>query len=158
MTTRLPRPHKFNVRGRFAKCIDNPRTFDSATCNEKVEAKCFSLYNFGHVVRDCPFPYSLCGESEHHKRYCKKNKNEPRASTLSVCDRESSALDKYLKTAHINNHMVTALLVTRSSCYLLNELVANNLGLNISPCEKDIFFLVSVKPSLAKLRYDSDRF
>ncbi|GFS62922.1 CCHC-type domain-containing protein [Nephila pilipes] len=131
--------HKFNVRGGSTRRTDNSRTFNSATSNDRGEPRCFACNKFGHVLRDCPFPCTLCGESGHTKKYCTKNKNEPRANTLSVCDRESSSPNKYLRTAHINNHEVTALLDTGSSSCLLKESVAANLGLKISPCKTNIF-------------------
>ncbi|GFU39230.1 hypothetical protein NPIL_436171 [Nephila pilipes] len=123
--------HKFNVRGGSTRRTDNSRTFNPATSNDRGEPRCFACNKFGHVLRDCPFPCTLCGESGHTKKYCTKNKNEPRANTLSICDRESSSPNRYLRTAHINNHEVTALLDTGSSSCLLKESVAANLGLEI---------------------------
>ncbi|GFT94341.1 uncharacterized protein NPIL_178011 [Nephila pilipes] len=131
--------HKFNIRGGSTRRTDNSRTFNPATSNDRGEPRCFACNKFGHVLRDCPFPCTLCGESGHTKKYCTKNKNEPRANTLSVCDRESSSPNRYLRTAHINNHEVTALLDTGSSSCLLKESAAANLGLEISPCKTNIF-------------------
>ncbi|GFT73502.1 uncharacterized protein NPIL_349721 [Nephila pilipes] len=135
---RNPMNHKFNVRRGPTRRANNPRTFYSATGNDNGEPRCFTCNNFGHVARDCLFPCTSCGESGHTKKYCTNNKNEPRTNTLSVCDQELSAPDRYLP-AHISNHKVTALLDTRSSCYLLKESVANNLELNISPSKKNIY-------------------
>ncbi|GFS60200.1 hypothetical protein NPIL_585871 [Nephila pilipes] len=58
-----PMNHKFNVRGGSTRLTDNSRTFNPATSNDRGEQRCFSCNKFGHVLRDCPFPCTLCGES-----------------------------------------------------------------------------------------------
>ncbi|GFT32200.1 uncharacterized protein NPIL_640641 [Nephila pilipes] len=142
--------HKFNLRGGSTRRTDNSRTFNSATSNDRGEPRCFTCNKFGQVVRDCLFPSTLCGESGHTKKYCTKNKNKSRTNTLSVCDRESFAPNRYLRTAHINNNEVTALLDTGSSSCLLKESVTNNLGFKISPCKTNMFSFGSQLNSVSK--------
>ncbi|GIY28167.1 hypothetical protein CEXT_303451 [Caerostris extrusa] len=71
------------------------------------------------------------------EKYCSKNKKE---ISLSVIDHESSVTaDKYLRKATINNRSVSCLLDTGASSCLLKESLAERLGINMTPCKKDLY-------------------
>ncbi|GIX89304.1 hypothetical protein CEXT_296451 [Caerostris extrusa] len=75
----------------------------------------------------------------HSKKYCSKNKKE---ISLRVIDHESSVTaDKYLRNATINNRSVSCLLDTGASSCLLKESLAERLGINMTPCKKDLYSL-----------------
>ncbi|GIX98002.1 uncharacterized protein CEXT_128001 [Caerostris extrusa] len=60
--------------------------------------------------------------------------------SLSVIDHESSVTaDKYLRKATINNRSVICLLDTGASSCLLKESLAERLGINMTPCKKDLY-------------------
>ncbi|GIY77046.1 uncharacterized protein CEXT_810111 [Caerostris extrusa] len=60
--------------------------------------------------------------------------------SLSVIDHESSVTaDKYLRKATINNRSVSCLLDTGASSCLFKESLAEHLGINMTPCKKDLY-------------------
>ncbi|GIY18630.1 uncharacterized protein CEXT_683771 [Caerostris extrusa] len=129
--------HKLNEKENSRTYVDSHKVFNSSIRNEKGEPKCFSCNLFGHISKDCPNPCTLCGLKGHSKKYCSKNKKE---ISLSVIDHESSVTaDKYLRKATINNRSVSCLLDTGASSCLLKESLAERLGINMTPCKKDLY-------------------
>lgn len=119
--------------------VSSNKVFSSSIRNERGEPKCFSCNEYGHISKDCIYPCKKCGERGHVKRNCTKT-IEKRNENLQVCaNRESVAPDKYLRRACISNMDITALIDTGSSSCLMRESTAENLGLHISPCIKDLY-------------------